>query len=121
VIPPQQYLSKYVFFTDPTYGETNTVFVRKKGPNGFADVNLDCAGVLSGWKPVGQSDYEYTRVDLQTKQAKVGACDNGRHEASSNAPFGLTVWGWDAYVSYAYPAGASVKPINTVIVSPSPK
>ena len=37
---------------------------------------------------------------------------------SSMAPFGLTVWGWDEAVSYAFPSGASVQPINTVVVPP---
>ena len=29
--------------------------------------------------------------------------------------------GYSQYVSYAYPAGASVQPINTVVVPPKPK
>jgi hypothetical protein len=126
VIPQEQYLDDYVFFTDPTYPETDLVFVRAKGGSGFADVTLDCAGTLSGWAPVDSGDnYEYTRVDLVTGNfAKVGACDNGRHEAKSTAPFTLTVWGWGTNqstlssqaVSYAYPAGAGVKSINTVTV-----
>ena len=51
----------------------------------------------------------------------------------STVPFGLTVWGWGSeatgdgltsgtnsqYVSYAYPAGASVQPINTIVVPPT--
>jgi len=130
VVPPAEYLASYVFFTDPTYSETNLVVVRTKGPNGFADVTLDCAGVLSGWQPLGTSgDYEYTLQDLVTGNfSKVGNCDNGRHEISSPVPFGLTVWGWGSeqttgfsttYVSYAYPAGASVQPINTVVVNPN--
>ena len=49
-----------------------------------------------------------------------GKCNNGLHTIKSAAPFGLTVWGWDQYVSYAYPAGASVQPINTVIVPATP-
>jgi hypothetical protein len=88
----------------------------------FADVTLDCAGTLTGWQPVG--DYQYTRVDLVTGNFQnVGNCSNGRHEMSSSQPFGVTVWGWGSaasgsvftqYVSYAYPAGASVKKINTI-------
>jgi len=62
--------------------------------------------------------YEYTRVDVQHGGAAVGSCDNGRHEMKSAAPFGVTVWGFDQYVSYAYPAGAAVRPINTVVVQP---
>jgi IgGFc binding protein len=131
MIPPQQYLASYVFFTDPTYPETNLVVVRQKSQNGFADVKLDCAGTLTGWQPVGNGgQYEYTRIDLvrHNFQGQNG-CDNGRHAMTSSAPFGLTVWGWGTEestpgteaVSYAYPAGMSVQPINTVVVPPNPK
>ena len=123
LIPPLQWLPKYLFVTDPTYGNTNLVFVRKKNPSGaFDDVTLDCAGVLTGWLPIGAGgQYELTRIDLCVYGAGQGACNNGVHTASSNTPFGLTVWGWDPYVSYAYPSGASVEPINTVVVPPIPK
>jgi hypothetical protein len=138
ILPPQEFLASYVFFTDPTYPETNLVVVRTKGKSGFADVNLDCAGNLTGWLPVGNGgNYEYTRVDLATGNfgPGVNGCNNGRHEIHSDNPFGLTVWGWGTaatgagfgsgvysqYVSYAYPAGASVQPINTVVVPPTPK
>ena len=125
-----------MFFTDPTYPETDLVIVRVKGPGGFADVTLDCAGLLSGWQPVGTSgQYEYTRFDLSRHNFEgQSGCDNGRHEITSNVPFGLTVWGWGSaetgqqlsgfysqYVSYAYPGGASVAPINKVYVPPIPK
>jgi hypothetical protein len=137
VVPPQQYLSNYVFFTDPTYPETNLVLIRAKTAKGFADVKLDCAGVVGGWTPIGNAgDYEFTRLDLVTGNFKpVNGCDNGRHEITSSGPFGLTVWGWGSAVtggchdiscpgfysqavSYAYPAGASVQPINIVVVPP---
>ena len=132
VVPPAQYLPSYVFFTDPTYPETNLVVVRAKGPSGFADVNLDCAGNLTGWMPVGGGgQYEITRIDLVRHDfQQQGGCDNGRHEIKSNLPFGLTVWGWGTIetsqfstqaVSYAYPAGASIQPINQVVVPPDPK
>jgi hypothetical protein len=132
VVPADQYLTSYVFFADPTYPETDLVFVRKKGPRGFEDVVLDCAGKLSGWQPLGTGGtYEYTRWDLVRHNfQKQGQCDNGRREAHSAAPFGLTVWGWGSFetgafptidVSYAYPAGASVQPINTVVLPPVPR
>jgi hypothetical protein len=118
VIPPAQFMSRYVFFTDPTYSETNLVVVRHAGG---ADVSLDCLGSpLSGWKPVG-AGYEYSRVDLAVGGAAAGSCSNGRRVMTSSEPFGLTVWGWDNSVSYAYPAGASLKPINTVVVQPIPR
>jgi len=122
VIPPAQWLPDYLFLTDPTYGNTNLVFTRKKGKDGFVDVTLDCAGVLTGWQPIDPAgNFEFTRVDLVTAGAPNGGCNNGAHVASSSVPFGLTVWGWDPYVSYGYPAGMSVQPINEVIVPPTPK
>ncbi|MCL2724976.1 MAG: IgGFc-binding protein [Polyangiaceae bacterium] len=120
VVPAKEFQSSYIFFTDPTYPETNLVLVRAKGDDGvFHDVMLDCAdGPLAGWMPVGSSgDYEYTRTDLVTGNFEPqGKCDNGRHEIKSDAPFGITIWGWDSAVSYAYPGGMSVKPINNVLV-----
>lgn len=132
VIPANQYLASYTFFTDPTYPETNLVFVRSKGKDGnFRDVTLDCAGVLTGWKDIPGTEFQWTRTDLvRGNFQKQGNCDNGLHEAKSDAPFGLTVWGWGSAasgafftnaVSYGYPAGASVIPINTVIVPAVPK
>ncbi len=140
IIPPQQYLNSYVLFTDPTYPETELVIVREKGTSGFEDVTLDCVGTLTGWQPVGAAgNYEWVRADLVTGDfAQVGSCNNGRHTMSSNGAFGVTVWGWGSMatggtyrcttcsgfysqaVSYAYPAGASVQPINTVVVVPTP-
>jgi len=134
VIPTAQYLDSYVLFTDPTYSDTSLVVVRRPTKDGtFADVKLDCAGALTGWQKVGP--YEYTRIDLVTGNFEnVGNCSNGRHEMSSDVPFGVTVWGWGTipgsigqgglftqYVSYAYPAGASVQSINDVIIPPIPK
>jgi hypothetical protein len=91
-------------------------------------VKLDCVGTIGGWTPVdGSDDYEMTRVDLVRHDfEKQGSCDNGRHEASSSQPFALTVWGWGSpetsvmtgYVSYGYPAGQDLAPINHVVVPP---
>jgi IgGFc binding protein len=122
VIPPLQYLAKYLFLTDPTYGNTHLVFTRGKAKDGtFKDVTLDCIGSVGGWQPIGSGAYEYTRVDLVLAAAPQGSCNNGVHVAESQAPFGLTVWGWDVTASYGYPAGMSVKPINTVFVPPTPE
>ncbi|MEA2748609.1 MAG: hypothetical protein QOI41_2752, partial [Myxococcales bacterium] len=131
VVPPGEFETKYTFFTDPTYPETNLVLVRTKTNGAFADVSLDCAGNLTGWAPIGTSgNYEFTRIDLVRHNfAPQGGCNNGRHEIKSTNPFGLMVWGWGSgetggmgqgfysqYVSYAYPGGASVKPINDVVI-----
>lgn len=127
-VPTPQWRPGYVFFTDPTYPETDLVVVRKRGSSGFADVDLDCAGTLSGWTPIDTAgNYQVTRVDsVRHDFEKQGNCDNGRHEASSKEPFGLTVWGWGSpettvltgYVSYGYPAGENLAAINKVVVPP---
>jgi hypothetical protein len=121
ILPPAQYLQKYIFFTDVTYATTNLVFTRAKTAAGFQDVTLDCAGVLTGWLPVGTEGlYEITNIDLIRGQTPNGTCNNGPHTASSGGPFGLMVWGLDQTSSYAYPAGGNVAPINTVVVPPIP-
>jgi hypothetical protein len=128
-VPTDQYLSRYVFFTDPTYPETNLVITRKRTNGAFSDVTLDCAGVLGGWQSI-DGDHQYTRIDLVRHDFEPqGSCDNGRHEMTSNGPFGLTVWGWGSpettqftgYVSYGYPAGENVQTLTNIIVPPAPK
>lgn len=146
VVPAEQYVDRYVFFTDPTYPETSLVVTRarKKKTDAFEDVTLACKGVLDGWQPVGTSGlYETTRVDLVSHVFEPqGNCDNGTQEMSSKGPFGVTVWSWGGpettggtcgdgndpppgtytcYVSYGYPAGESVRPVNDVIIVPVPK
>jgi len=128
VIPSGQYLNRYLFFTDPTYPTTNLVFIRKKMMDGFHDVKLECGPTIGGWKPVGNGgQYEFARWDI-SNGLFMGAngCDNGSHEATSGGLFGLTIWAWSTvqdhgWTSYAYPAGASVQSINTVVVPPNPK
>jgi hypothetical protein len=121
LLPPAQFLAKYVFFTDPTYPTTNLVFVRTTLPSGFKDVNLDCLGNITGWVDVGGSGkYQMTTVDLVRQGVPNGSCTNGPHVAESDGPFGIMVWGLDWFSSYAYPAGGSVAPINDVIVPPVP-
>ena len=93
----------------------------------FHDVDLDCAGTLGDWEPL-DADFEWTRVDLITGDFEgVGGCSTGRHTIHSEAPFGLWVWGWGTpltsiftqNVSYGYPAGMNVQPINDVVIDPA--
>ena len=145
MLTPEQYLSRYTFFTDPTYPETNLVVVRVKDPTlGFPDVKLDCAGTVGGWTDLGTSGlYQFSRVDLSTGNFQgVGSCNNGVHTidatfagdaSTGTAKFGLTVWGWGSgatlpqdieddpkftrWVSYGYPAGANIQQLNSVVMS----
>ncbi len=65
VPPADQYLDRYVFFTDFTFPETSLTVVRRKTATGFVPVELECAGPISGWQPLGSSGkYEFAWVKL---------------------------------------------------------
>jgi hypothetical protein len=122
VLPPAQFLSRYIFFTDPSYTDTHLAFVRVKGASGFADVEVACSGKVSGWQSMGSSgNYQYATVPLVTASAGVNGCSNGPQSAKSEAPFGVVVWGLSTYASYAYPAGGNAAGINQVVVPAVPR
>jgi len=122
ILAPAQFLQKYVFFTDPSYANTNLVFTRVKGSNGFQDVTLDCMNSpITGWTNIDAAGkYQLANVWLVKGGTAQGSCNNGPHTASSNGAFGVMVWGLDTFSSYAYPAGGNIAPINTVVVNPTP-
>jgi len=106
-----------VFFLDHTYSDSGVTVVRRKGPSGFHDVELDCLGPVTGWQPLGgDGTIEYARVEITRGRAPVstpiGSCSYGRHEASSEGAFALYVWGIDSYASYGFPAGAGSRPTS---------
>ncbi len=91
------------------------MITRKKDATGFHDVNVACLGKVSGFAPVGSSgEYEVAHVDLVRGSKALGNSITSRHEAWSDGPFGITVWGTDWCSSYAYPAGGSLQSINLV-------
>ena len=119
LLPPAQFLSKYVYFTDPTYGTTNLVLTRTNTGTGFKDVTVDCIGTVTGWMAVGAAGkYQYAQVDLVRAGVGVGTCHNGPHSAQSTGAFGLMVWGTDNQASYAYPAGGNLGTISSAVVIP---
>jgi hypothetical protein len=123
LVPPKQYQSHYVFFTDPSYPFTQLTVVRRKKDGAFKDVKLACMSApISGWTPVGNGDSEITYVKLVDAWMPQGGCNNGVQQMDSEAPFGVWVWGWGSestntgWVSYGYPAGEGVLPINDVVI-----
>jgi hypothetical protein len=122
--PPDQYMSHTVFFTDVTYPFTGLTVVRKLNTNKkFDDVILDCLGPITDWQPVGTAGtYEIAWVKLVDHWQGQNGCNNGVHVMSSTTPFGSWVWGWGSedtstgWVSYGYPAGENVLPINDVVL-----
>jgi IgGFc binding protein len=124
VVPAGQYLNSYSFFADPTYSETSLVIVRAKAAGEFKDVWLECAGTLGDFHPIGtRGEYEYRRVDLSRHYAQgerfgEKACKPGVQRMRSDGPFTATLWGWDAYASYAYPGGMAQRKLVLTPLSP---
>lgn len=119
VVATDQWLDTYGFFSDFTY-QLSSVFVTRRRTNGaFQDVTLDCAGVLTGWRPI-TDDFEWTFVELTRhgtpQKYDAGVCTDGAHRITSHAPFALTVWGLAPYSSYAYPGGTGLRPRTQVRV-----
>lgn len=117
VVPSEQFLDRYVFFTDYTYADTSLTIVRRKTAGGFLPVELACAGEVKDWRPLGTTgEYEYTWVQLTKAFVPAtfekGTCGYGRHEATSEGPFSVTVWGIGVDASYGYPGGRGSRPIN---------
>lgn len=124
LVPPEQYLYHYVFFTDPTYPFTTLTVVRKQKNGVFEDVTLDCmGGPISGWQPVGtDGEFEIAFVKTVDHFNGMNGCNNGVRTMDSKGQFGVWVWGWGSedtntgWVSYGYPAGEGVLPINDVVI-----
>jgi len=78
---------------------------------------------VTGFRPIGtRGEYELARVDL-SRDGEAGdtfgdrACRTGVNRMKSEGPFAATIWGWDRYVSYAYPGGmAQRKLVDTPLV-----
>ena len=116
IVPSDQFLDRYVFFADYTYPETMLTVVRRRTDKGFLPVELEC-GEIGGFQPLGSSgDYEFAWVKLTEgslpQKVGNGECGYGRHEARSDGPFSITVWGIGIDASYGYAGGMGSRPIN---------
>lgn len=120
-IASKQYLDRYLFYMDYTYANSSITVVRRKGKNGFAPVEIDCAGMLDGFLPLDTAgEYEYVQVPFtrgfKGQTFAKGTCGVGQHEAKSTEPFALYVWGTDTRASYGYPGGTGLRPISPITV-----
>jgi len=118
-VATDQFLDRYIFFTDHTYPETTLTFVRRATPGGFAPVTLDCMGEVSDFRPLGsdgQLEFAWVRLtaDGVPQSFPGGTCGYGRHEARSHGPFAVYVWRTDWFVSYGYPGGTGSRPLSDV-------
>ncbi len=117
VVPSDQFLDRYVFFADYTFPDTSLTVVRRRTADGFKPVVLECAGEITGFEPLGsKGEYELAFVELTKgtipQKFPKGECGYGRHEARSDGPFAVTVWGVGKAASYGYAGGMGSRPVN---------
>lgn len=97
--PTRQFRRDYVFLVPDTY---DLDWVTVVAPQGVAVV-LDGEPLdLSTAPRIGQSRYVAARVPVA----------DGRHEIRADEPVGVSVYGYDRNISYAYPAGLDLSAID---------
>ncbi|MEZ4458853.1 MAG: IgGFc-binding protein [bacterium] len=102
VPPEEQFRTEYSFLTPATYFQSYvTVLIRP----GFT-VSLD-------GQTLDLTQYDYAVVEgRDVARAHIEVTD-GPHRIEAQIPFGIVVYGYDDYVSYAYTGGLDLTKLNT--------
>ncbi len=101
VPPDEQYRREYSFLTPATYHQSYVTITAQSG----------VAVTLDG-EEIQLSDYDYEEnFDRGVVRAHIPV-DPGPHQIESHVPFGLIVYGYDDYVSYAYTGGLDFKKLT---------
>jgi len=96
VVPEVQFVDEFIFLTPEGYLQDWITIVASRGEG----VTLDDEAIADDeWSAFPSGDMRWARVEVEP----------GVHHLQSNSPMGLTVYGYDDDVSYAYPGGAGVE------------
>jgi hypothetical protein len=87
----EQYLDNYLVLTPAGYTDDWINVVRSAGTT----VRLDGEPIVGDGVLVGNTSLELIRIPVE----------DGVHRLTSESPFGVTAYGYDCDVSYAYPGG----------------
>lgn len=99
VVPQVQFVDEFIFLTPEGYLQDWITIVASPG----ADVTLDEDAIDDDeWGDFPSGDMQWARIEVEP----------GVHHLRSDRPMGLTVYGYDDDVSYAYPGGAQLTPIS---------
>ncbi len=101
VPPEEQYRTSYSFLTPATYFQSYVTVTAQPG----VPITLDGQAV------------DMSTLDYEENQARGVArahipVDPGPHKIEAQVPFGIVVYGYDDYVSYAYTGGLNFKKLN---------
>lgn len=95
VLATSRWKRRYDFFALTRFARHVLIVTRKRGG---AEVELDCAGVIDGWKRVDDV-FEVASVALTGALFEPvvypnGTCQSGPHTIHSDDDFGATEWAW---------------------------
>lgn len=93
-VPVEQFRTEYLFLTPPNYAHDSITIV---GPTGVT-ATLDGAAVAGFQETSPGSGWSVVTLTVS----------DGVHRLQSSEPVGLTVTGYDQYVSYGYPGGLNL-------------
>ena len=101
-VPVEQYRNDYVVFTPGEYADN---YVNVTAPTG-AVVTIDGQEIPADYfELIGSGTYSVYRKRFKEDEW-------GAHTITSTEPAGVIVYGYDQYVSYAYPGGLDLEEIN---------
>jgi hypothetical protein len=101
VVPVEQFRNNYIFVVPLNYRENYMSVAVRPGTNLILDgVQLQDVS----FSPIEGSDFMWATIPLSY----------GAHKIEADQAFGLTIYGYDEYVSYGYPAGMDLQKINPV-------
>ena len=100
-VPVEQYRADYVFLVPIKYSKNYVNIVAEPS----AQVTLDGNVIApSKFKPVGSGAWTAARLVVS----------EGSHTLTSDRKVGVTVYGWDLYVSYSYPGGMNIETLKVI-------
>jgi hypothetical protein len=118
VPPVEQWRDDYVLLTPDKYAFDFLVFAAPKDARVFVDgtaVGPDTCetGDDGPWRAY-RCQLSFPVVDANVDPPKIspGRQNDGVHRVQSDLPIGVVVYGFDAYVSYAYAGGTQLRDIN---------
>jgi len=101
-VPVEQYRDSYLFLVPNTYAENYTTIVATPTVDGnIPTVNLDGTAIPAS-QFISIGNYYYTIKSL----------NSGTHSINSTSHIGISVYGYDQYVSYGYPGGLDLRNIK---------
>jgi hypothetical protein len=125
LVPPlEQWRSTYLFLVPNHYAYDHLLIAAPAGAHlRYDHIPLDnvlvCEHEPVHTLPTGEggNDVEYVAIRCPLSAPTPdgpGFQDDGVHliESDDGEPFGLILWGWDSFVSYGYPGGSNLLPIN---------